>query len=187
MEFLRIEPTDTLRWNEVWKLYEESFPLSERRKEEDHIRACTDPFFFPLSAWEEGQLIGIIFYWEWDSYRYTEYLAVTPHLRSQGYGSKMLRYVCDSDHTLILEIDPLVDELSVRRLQFYERAGFTLTPYRFVHLPYRLESKPKELLILSYPTMINKEQYQNFLKFMNERVIRYCEGYPFKNDLDPAD
>ena len=187
MEFLRIEPTDTLRWNEVWKLYEESFPLSERRKEEDHIRACTDPFFFPLSAWEEGQLIGIVFYWEWDSYRYTEYLAVTPRLRSQGYGSKMLRYLCDSDHTLILEIDPLVDELSVRRLQFYERAGFTLTPYRFVHLPYRLGSIPKELLILSYPNMIDKQQYSDFLEFMNERVIRYCEGYPLQDDAKPID
>jgi GNAT superfamily N-acetyltransferase len=187
MEFLRIEPSDTLRWNEMWKLYEESFPLSERRREEDHIRACADPFFFPLSAWEEGQLIGIIFYWEWASYRYLEYLAVNPWLRGQGYGSKILRYLCDSAHTLILEIDPLIDELSVRRLQFYERAGFTLTPYRFVHLPYRLGITPKELLILSYPNMIDKQQYNDFLKFMNEGVIRYCEGYLFQDNLKHTD
>jgi hypothetical protein len=65
----------------------------------------------------------------------------------------------------------------VRRLQFYERAGYTLTPYRFVHLPYRTEAEAQELLILSYPSMITKEQHNDFLQFVNEEVIRYCEGY----------
>lgn len=180
MEFLRIDPQDTLRWNKVWDLYEESFPIAERRKIEDHIRANTNELFFPLSAWEGGELIGLLFYWEWDSYRYLEYLAVNPVFRSQGFGSQMLRWLRDSEHTIILEIDPLINELSVRRLQFYEKAGFTLTPYRFVHLPYRLESEPQELLILSYPKMITKEQRDDFLKFVDETVILYCEGYPFK-------
>lgn len=175
MEYLRIEPTDTASGNSVWKLYEESFPVAERRKRDDHLRACGDDRFFPLSAWEGGELIGLMFFWEWDSYRYLEHLAVPPRLRGQGYGSEILRYLRDSDHTIILEIDPLVNELSVRRLQFYERAGFALTPYRFVHLPYRLEAEPQELLILSYPDMITKKQHHDFLRFVNEEVIRYCE------------
>jgi GNAT superfamily N-acetyltransferase len=175
MEYLRINPTDTASWNSVWKLYEESFPEAERRKMDDHLRACGDDRFFPLSAWEGGALIGLMFFWEWNSYRYLEHLAISPRLQGQGYGSEILRYLRDSEHTIILEIDPLVNELSVRRLQFYERAGFTLTPYRFVHLPYRLEVAPQELLILSYPDMITKEQHNDFLRFVNEEVIRYCE------------
>ena len=183
MEFLQIKETDTQRWNKVWELYEESFPIAERRKIADHIRACSDSQFYPISAWEGSELIGLLFYWEWDSYRYLEYLAVNPELRGSGFGSQLLRYLRDSDHTIILEIDPLINELSVRRLQFYERAGFTLTPYRFVHLPYRLESQSQELLILSYPKMITKEQHNDFLKFLGERVIMYCEGYPFEEQV----
>ena len=175
MEFLRIDPEEQERWNSVWNLYEESFPVAERRKMEDHLLACTDERFFPLSAWDGGRLAGLLFFWEWKGYRYLEHLAVTPELRGQGYGSEMLRYLRDSEQTIILEIDPLVNELSVRRLQFYERAGFTLTPYRFVHLPYRLEAQPQELLILSYPRMITKEAHNDFLQFVNEEVIRYCE------------
>lgn len=182
MEFLQIDQRDTYRWKKVWKLYEESFPLAERRKEEDHLRAAADERFFPLSAWEGNQLMGILFYWEWESYRYLEYLAVNPELRGHGHGSEILRHLCDTDHTVILEIDPLSNELSVRRLQFYERAGFTLTPYRFMHLPYRKEAQPIELLILSYPKMITKEQHNHFLQFVNERVILYCEGYPFADE-----
>lgn len=177
MDYLRIEIDDKERWDKVWELYEKSFPDAERRKKNDHLRAFEDERFFPLSAWEGQQLIGIMFFWEWESYRYLEHLAVNPEFRGHGYGSQLLRHLHDSEHTIILEIDPLNNELSVRRLQFYERAGYTLTPYRFVHLPYRIEGQKQELLILSYPEMISKEQHNDFLKFVNEVVIQYCEGY----------
>lgn len=175
MEYLKISPDHIERWKSVWELYEGSFPLAEKRKKEDHLRAYADKRFFPLSAWEGKELIGLIFFWEWDSHRYLEYLAVNPRLRGQSFGSQMLRYLRDSEHTIILEIDPLINELSVRRLQFYERAGYTLTPYRFMHLPYRLEAEPQELLILSYPNRITQEQHNDFVQFVNEEVIMYCE------------
>ena len=175
MEFIRIEQEDSERWNKTWKLYEESFPVAERRKLEDHLRAGENKHFHPLSIWENNLLIGIVYYWEWDSYRYVEYLAVSQELHGHGYGSRVIKQIRDSEHTIILEIDPLINELSVRRLQFYERAGFTLTPYRFVHLPYRLYGAPQELLILSYPQMITKEQHKDFLNFIDNHVRNYCE------------
>ncbi len=175
MKFLRIEPTDASRWQQVWDLYEVSFPTAEKRKEEDHKRAMQHPQFQPMSIWEGDKLIGILFYWEWDSYRYLEYFAILPELRGKGYGTRILRYLRNNNYTIVLEIDPLRNELSVRRLQFYERLGFTLTPYRFNHLPYRLETDTEELLILSYPEMITKEQHSDFLQFMNREVMPYCE------------
>ena len=87
MEYLQIKEFDSPQWKKVWELYESSFPLAERRKEEDHIRACSDSRFSPVSVWENDELIGLLFYWEWDSYRYLEYLAVNPKLRGQGFGS----------------------------------------------------------------------------------------------------
>lgn len=175
MEFLRIEPANTSRWQQVWDLYEVSFPTAEKRKEEDHKRAMQHPQFHPMSIWEGDKLIGILFYWEWDNYRYLEYFAILPELRGKGYGTRILRYLRNNNHTIVLEIDPLRNELSVRRLQFYERLGFALTPYRFNHLPYRLETETEELLILTYPKMINQVEYNNFLEFIEESVSMYCE------------
>lgn len=183
MEFLQIDAGDKNRWDEVWELYEESFPIEERRKVEDHLRACNDERFFPISVWDGKQLVGLMFFWEWDKYRYLEHLAVNPNIRGNGYGTQLLNYLRNSNHTIILEIDPLINELSVRRLQFYERSGYTLTPYRFEHLPYRLDGIKQELLILSYPKMITKEQHNDFLKFVGEEVIKYCEGYTLDNQL----
>jgi hypothetical protein len=62
MEYLQISPNDATRWNSVWKLYEESFPEAERRKKGDHLRACMDERFFPLSAWDGRELVGLMFF-----------------------------------------------------------------------------------------------------------------------------
>lgn len=175
MEFKIIKYDNSKQWKEVWTLYENSFPVAERRKLEDHLRASENELFHPVSIWEDDKLVGIVFYWEWSNYRYIEYLAVTPALHGHGYGSQIIKEIRDSEYTIILEIDPLINELSVRRLQFYERAGFALTPYRFVHLPYRLDGEPQELLILSYPKMITKEQHNDFLNFIDTQVRNYCE------------
>ncbi len=175
MEFKIIKQQDSKRWDMVWNLYENSFPEAERRKIEDHIRASEDEHFYPLSIWDNNQLIGLAFYWQWNNYRYIEYLAVSPELHGHGHGSQIIKHIRDSEHTIILEIDPLINELSVRRLQFYERAGFTLTPYRFMHLPYRIDGASQELLILSYPQMITKEQHTDFLNFINNHIRNYCE------------
>ena len=115
-----------------------------------------------------------LFYWEWGTYRYLDYLAISPELRDHGYGSQMLQHLRDTEHKVILEIDPLTNEQSIRRLHFYEHAGYTLTPYRF-SLAYRLDAEPQELLIMSFPDMITNEQYKDFLNFIEERVILYCE------------
>lgn len=175
MEFLPITSKQHVHFRNTWSLYEKSFPVAEQRKSEDHLRASQDQHFHPMSAFEDDEFIGFIFYWEWDNYRYVEHMAVKPALRGEGYGSQILKWVCDREHTIILEIDPLINELSVRRLQFYERSGFTLTPFRFIHLPYRLETEAQELLILSYPKMITCNQQLDFLTFLNEKVKQYCE------------
>jgi hypothetical protein len=38
-----------------------------------------------------------------------------------------------------------------------------------------LDAEPQELLIMSSPEMITKEQYNDFLDFIGEHVILYCE------------
>lgn len=175
MQFVKITTPEHPGFEPTWELYEKSFPLAEQRKRKDHLRTCKDALFHPISVFDAEEFIGFVFYWEWDNYRYVEYLAVSSSIRGRGYGSQILKHLCDGTHTIILEIDPLINELSVRRLQFYERVGFTLTPFRFMHLPYRLESEAQELLILSYPKMITREQHRSFFDFLNVRVKKYCE------------
>ena len=137
MEYLRIEADDKERWNRVWDLYEKSFPVAERRKINDHLRACADERFFPLSIWEGQQLIGLMFFWEWDTYRYLEHLAVNPEIRGHGYGSQLLRYLCDSEHTIILK---LIHSMTNCRLEDCSFMNVQVTPSPHLDLYiYRIE------------------------------------------------
>ena len=70
-------------------------------------------------------------------YGLINYFAILPEHRSKGYGSEFLKIILNhySDHTLVLEADDpaaaktdvLRDE-AVRRVRFYERAGFRVIP-----------------------------------------------------------
>ena len=61
--------------------------------------------------------------------------------------------------TVILEIDPPKDEVSIRRKQFYERNSFIENPYFHIHPPYHKENQGHELLIMSSPIQITEEIY----------------------------
>ncbi|MFQ7502317.1 MAG: GNAT family N-acetyltransferase [Alistipes finegoldii] len=79
--------------------------------------------------WRGDEFIGILFHWGADGYRYVEHLAVSPALRGQNMGSAALSAFCRKVGRVILEIDPPVDDISIRRLHFYERLGFVANPY----------------------------------------------------------
>lgn len=175
MDFIRITCQDTNRWRQLWELYEQSFPPIERRILDDHLRAMEDKKFIPLSVWNQGQLLGLLFYWEYDSSIYLEHLAVSPSMRSGGYGAKILHWLKQKGKTIILEIEPLSGVESHRRLKFYKREKFLLTPYTFLQLPYRRDFSRIELLLVSYPASISESEYFAFCNFINTRVGLYCQ------------
>lgn len=58
-----------------------------------------------------------------DAY-YLMYLAVENELRNKNYGSKILKDLKQKYKTLFLSIDMPIDEISIRRKNFYLRNGF---------------------------------------------------------------
>lgn len=73
--------------------------------------------------------------------------------------------------TIILEIDPPVDDISRRRKGFYERNGFIANDYDYTHLPYHRDCKGHRLIIMSSPRRIDEAEYNNFLDYMRRRVM----------------
>jgi hypothetical protein len=70
---------------------------------------------------------------------------------------------CCEHSSVILEIDPPVDELAVRRKRFYQRLGFKTNSYaHLLHLPYREQFPPHELAVMSYPKYLTEMEYQTF-------------------------
>lgn len=175
MKTTRLRDVNDPLFAAVWKIYETSFPIFEQRTLEHQQTALRSPDFYFMAYHEGDTLVGFIGYWEIGDYLYIEHYAINPALRGGGYGSKILNaLIGNTDRTIILEIDEVKDEISTRRLHFYQRLGFVMNPY--VHPLHRYrenaEHEDAKLSILTYPKAIDRETYERFNRDLGEIVMK---------------
>lgn len=156
---------------EWWQLYESAFPTSERRGIGQHAAALQNPAYHCLHLADESGFVGILAYWQWDTLVYIEHLAIAPQRRGQGFGHNVLELF---DTNVIVEIEPAVDEETVRRLAFYESCGFLCLPQPHVQLPYQAGEPQIPLWLLCRPALDNDVVLQ-FEKHYLEGPMRYRE------------
>ena len=78
-----------------------------------------------------------------------EHLAVFPEMRNRKIGQQILDYWKNHLSKLqILEAEPAVEEMAVRRIGFYERNGFQVIYKDYVQPSYRKEEDSCPLWIL---------------------------------------
>ena len=96
-------------------------------------------------------------------------------LRGRNMGSQALTAFCRKVGRVILEIDPPVDDISIRRRHFYERLGFVANPYEYIHPSFRKPFTPHQLILMSYPGPLTYDEARGFADFVRETVLGYSE------------
>ena len=154
----------------AWELYQRSFPKSERRDadEQEKIMKKSDYRFEMIL--EDENFLGIMFLWETNDFIFLEHFATLEDLRGKGIGSKALELLKARGKTVILEIEPPVDELTRRRCGFYQRNSMILNPHYHVQAKYRVGDDDLELKIMSYPKVLSNEEYESFYTYMKREV-----------------
>ena len=176
MQFIRHTTTDSEGFQKALALYQTSFPVREQRWLDEHIRALTNPQFYCESIWDGKEFLGLMFYWEFSGYSYIEHFAIQTDLRGDGIGSQCLKEFCNQRDRVILEIDPPVDDISIRRKGFYERLGFHYDGYFYMHPSYQKGCTPHQLLIMSWPKSITEEEYRAFSGDLWGTVMQYSQN-----------
>jgi len=168
----QIKNTDNTHFADFWKIYTESFPLNERRSLEQQIEVLKKPEYQLDIYLSEFQVVGFNAFWTAGEFVFIEHLAVAPEVRGKGLGSLILKpFVESKTIPVILEIDIPIDGLTFRRLKFYESQGFIKNEYIHFMPPYDTRDKPLRLQILTYPTEISRNLYNQFARFQNEIVM----------------
>lgn len=144
--------TDHPHYAFVEELFLAAFPESERRPVDAQRRNVdTHPAFRCYLLTEEGgRPVGFITVWHLDGFYYAEHFAVDPSLRNGGYGSRVVQQLLhELKLPLVLEAEVPADDLSRRRVAFYERQGFRTWDKDYVQPPYRPggESLPLYLMV----------------------------------------
>lgn len=170
MNVERITSTAHPLYQQARELYSISFPVHEQRETRSQEQVLAqDAYHFEIIR-DKGNFIGEILYWEVAGFFYIEHFCILPAMRNKHYGQKILNAYQSTP--LILEIDPPVDELSIRRKGFYERCGFVENPYRHIHPPYHAKNHGHELVIMSSPRTLKADEYESFNHYLQDTVMK---------------
>lgn len=133
-------------------IYEDSFPIDERRSFAQLIDTFTKNSAVNIKIFNnETKAIGFIIYWRFSHFVFVEHFAFDSSLRGQGNGTKALReFVENIGMPVVLEVEPATDDLTARRIKFYERLGFNLHCYHYTQPPYDKTKNPVDMNIMSY-------------------------------------
>ena len=165
----RIFASDKL-YDKAYQLYQNSFPYLERRDDNGHSLIMQKPDYHFSVLTQNEELLGIMLYFETDNFIYLEHFAVVPEKRGNGIGAKGVEILKNIGKTVILEIEYPVDEITNRRLDFYNRNGFKLTTHYHIQAKYHKGDDDLPLKILSYPSEITASEYKNFKDYLNREV-----------------
>ena len=131
-----------------WGLYCAAFPAEERRGRAMHEQALRDAHFHACRLEESGEFIGLLAWWQWEGMLYIEHLAIVADKRGMGYGHKVLDMLQERGLDIILEIEPVCDRATARRMSFYRSCGFQPLPFPHIQRAYQLGCDDMPLLLL---------------------------------------
>jgi len=183
--FERIEDKTHPYFEQAFAIYVNSFPVFERRAKYDQISALTDnEYHFIIIKNETEKLLGILLTWNKEDFIYVEHFAITPLARGKSIGTRILKYLKKvADKTILLEIDPPIDKVSIKRRAFYQRLGFIVSSKTHIHPSYRNETEAHKLVIMSYPEL-SDDVYDSFQEGLRNQIMEYSEieDFPY-NEL----
>ena len=135
----RISTADGFLYEYMEQLITAAFPPEEYRPLEE-LRLYTDnkPHFYNNIIFHHDTPVGFITYWDFDKFYYVEHFATNPALRNGGYGKRTLEHLCEVlKRPIVLEVERPVEEMAKRRINFYQRHGFTLWEKDYYQPPYK--------------------------------------------------
>ena len=148
---------------EIYRIMQASFSDDEYRPYDEQLALFEEPeyriYYMPA---------GFLAVWEFESFIYIEHFAVDPALRNSGTGSAMLQeLVKQYQKPICLEVELPEDELTRRRIGFYERNGFVFNEYPYIQPPISKGKSPVPLRIMTYGSAITQDTFEEM-----KRVLR---------------
>ena len=155
-------------FSEIYRIMQASFSDDEYRPYDEQLALFEEPeyriYYMPA---------GFLAVWEFESFIYIEHFAVDPALRNSGTGSAMLQeLVRKYQKQICLEVELPEDELTRRRIGFYERNGFVFNEYPYIQPPISKGKLPVPLRVMTYGKGITRQAFEEMKEVLYRRVYK---------------
>ncbi|MBR5254687.1 MAG: GNAT family N-acetyltransferase [Bacteroidales bacterium] len=152
-------------------IYEKCFPIEERRDFSKLIEIYNNDLLELNLIYKNNEFVGILNYWQFPKFLYIEHFAIDFQSRNQKIASNILAQLNQDNQLIILEVELPIDEISKKRIQFYERAGFLVLPYEYSQPAYRKGEKELPMHIMTNAKRQIKEyEYQEIISTIRKKV-----------------
>lgn len=159
-------------FDEIFPLLEAAFPVTELRKKEDQRALLREEGYRLYGARRDGGFGAVFALWEIEDFLYIEHFAVAERYRGGGYGGKLLDKLTEG-RTMLLEVEVPEDEMTRRRIAFYERHGLVFHDYPYLQPPMRKGQGMLPLRLMTKPAAIDEKTYERYKKLLYRIVYKY--------------
>ncbi|MBR3992582.1 MAG: GNAT family N-acetyltransferase [Anaerotignum sp.] len=161
-------------FDEIFPLMEAAFPVTELREKEDQRRLLQEECYRLYGVRKGGVFAAVFATWEIEDFLYIEHFAVKEEYRNGGYGGKLLdRLLEEKGRPMVLEVEVPEDEMTCRRVGFYERHGLVYNDYPYLQPPMRKGQDMLPLRFMTKPTAVDKKTYERYKKQIYRIVYKY--------------
>lgn len=158
----RITTKDKALYAYMENLMTASFPSDEYR-ELDELRTFADTrtHFTINIILDDDTPVGFISHWDFQDFHYVEHFAIDPSQRNGGYGKRVLQLLCHTlPHPIVLEVELPDTEMAQRRINFYQRNGFTRWDNAYIQPPYKKGDPAIPMRLMVYGPMDSTNDYE---------------------------
>lgn len=161
-------------FDEIFPLLEDAFPVTELREKERQRALLAEPCYRLNGVRRDGGFAAVFAAWEIEEFLYIEHFAVQEAYRNGGYGGRLLDcFLAEKARPMVLEVELPTDELTKRRIGFYQRHGLIFNEYPYLQPPMRKGQKPLPLRLMTSPAAIDEKEFQRYRKRIHSMVYQY--------------
>ena len=151
---------DENKFEDVYNIMDEAFPIDEHRKKENQKKLLKNKSYKIHGLYDDKKIIAFVASWELEKFIFIEHFAVHKDYRNKKIGENLLKtFLGLKNKNIILEVEPPLNDLKIRRINFYKRCGFCLNNYEYMQPSYEKKQKQIPLKIMSYPKKIYKNEF----------------------------
>lgn len=159
-----IRSANDIHFSSFWECYETSFPMEEKRNLAQQLALFEQKDYQVRLYFDKDQFVGFITTWNFKNLTYIEHFAIQPDLRGKNYGSYILNETIQlTSQKIVLEVELPTDEITKKRIRFYENQGFHLNRVQYIQPAYQPQTHPIPLYTMSYPTCSDQRETDAFV------------------------
>lgn len=161
-------------FDEIFPLLESAFPVTELREKDRQKAMLAEECYRLYGVKKDGVFAAVFATWEIEDFLYIEHFAVREDCRNGGYGGKLLDLLLEKKGCpMVLEVEVPEDEMTRRRIGFYERHGLVYNEYPYLQPPLREGNALLPLRLMTKPGAIDEKTYERYKRLMYQIVYKY--------------